>query len=164
MHDSSTTLSANLATLARCKQTLHEHLPLVKSSHLSEILAAALGYSTNAALLAKLKEPGSTLSMFSLDIARFHRRAEELGYELKKAYAEVGITAGLESALMLQNIHTLAQPENLTRSAIEQCRSYGIQLKQAEDGNWYAWHLTAGATASYLTQEEAAAAARNAWL
>ena len=45
---------ANLHTI---KSRLRAALPHIKSSHLSEALAAALGYRTHAALLAGMKAP-----------------------------------------------------------------------------------------------------------
>lgn len=51
-----------------------------KSSHLSEALAAALGFNTNAALRAELENQDSDPLYLLLDEVRFDTRMQELGY------------------------------------------------------------------------------------
>jgi hypothetical protein len=61
------------------KRHLRASLPHIKSSHLSEGLAAAFGHRTNASLVADLARPsGAPIS--PVDRHRWQRRMAELGY------------------------------------------------------------------------------------
>jgi hypothetical protein len=68
---------ASLTTLKNC---LRSEFPRLKSSHLSESLARALGYRTNAALLADMTGPEEDRPFVLLDRRRFLDRLYELGY------------------------------------------------------------------------------------
>lgn len=61
------------------KRQLRSSFPHIKSSHLSEGIAAAFGHRTNASLIAHLIEPGA-LSIATLDERRWDRRLTDLGY------------------------------------------------------------------------------------
>lgn len=66
------------------KSRLQAHFPTVKSSHLSEAIAAGLGYNTNAALRAAQTGPdGWQLKFKRLNATTFHQRLIELGYPLQ---------------------------------------------------------------------------------
>ena len=74
-------IAATRKAVDALKARLHEAAPHVKSAHLSEALAASLGYKSNAALLAHLKSPlaGENASLV-VDAARLKARLENLGY------------------------------------------------------------------------------------
>lgn len=77
------------AGLRNAKRALIDHLPEQKSSHISEALAAACGYRTNAALLAALHESNpEDPDYVLLDDEAFRRRLLELnaGETLKLAF------------------------------------------------------------------------------
>lgn len=61
------------------KRDLRSSLPHIKSSHLSEGLAAAFGHRTNASLVADLARPSSA-PISQVDRHRWQRRMAELGY------------------------------------------------------------------------------------
>ena len=67
-------------SIASVKKTLISEFPDILSSHLSEALAAALGYKTHASLLADLKQFDSDPPIELLAADRFDQRLQELGY------------------------------------------------------------------------------------
>jgi hypothetical protein len=69
-----------LNALGSLKNALRDRLPEVKSSHLSEAVAAAFGFRTHASLLAYLKE-GGELTFVRFDALCLITRLEQLGYE-----------------------------------------------------------------------------------
>lgn len=68
--------------LAVIKQHLLDEFDEVKSSHLSEALAASLGFDTNAALQAAMTGPEDDRPFALLDTDRFLARLAEFGYRL----------------------------------------------------------------------------------
>jgi hypothetical protein len=62
------------------KQTARSVLPKISSSHMSEGVASALGFNTNAALLSALSKQ-STTQAIKPDSRRLVTRLTELGYE-----------------------------------------------------------------------------------
>jgi hypothetical protein len=63
------------------KGYLRDCFPNVKSSHLSEALAAALGYRTHAALLADIKSGNAAhRRVLKIDEKSFIKRAHELNF------------------------------------------------------------------------------------
>lgn len=60
------------------KRQLRSSLPHIKSSHLSEGLAAAFGHRTNASLIAHLAGPDAS-SISTMDQQRWERRLADLG-------------------------------------------------------------------------------------
>jgi len=64
------------------KRAMRARLPMVKSAHLTEALAAALDFRTHAALLAavKLSDPRRPV-LVQADPARLSGRLQQLGYE-----------------------------------------------------------------------------------
>ncbi|HST36336.1 MAG TPA: hypothetical protein VLK25_06875, partial [Allosphingosinicella sp.] len=72
--------------LESLKRAAREQMPLVKSGHLTEAIAAALGFRTHAALLAKLAlNPALPPDAVECDPARFVTRLAELGYSASLA-------------------------------------------------------------------------------
>jgi hypothetical protein len=66
------------------KNRLQSRFPTVKSSHLSEAIAAGLGFNTNAALRAAQAGPdGWQLKFKRLNAATFYQRLVELNYPLQ---------------------------------------------------------------------------------
>lgn len=66
--------------LAAMKSSLRDVFPDVKSSHLTEALAASLGFRTHAALQSNLFGPAQDRPFRLLDSARFVQRLVQLGY------------------------------------------------------------------------------------
>jgi hypothetical protein len=62
------------------KSSLRDEFPDVKSSHLTEALAASLGFRTHAALQSMLFGPEQDRPFRLLDSARFVQRLVQLGY------------------------------------------------------------------------------------
>lgn len=61
------------------KRSLRDEFPEVRSSHLSEALAAALGFRTYASMLSQLPPPGTEHDFLLLDDAAFDMRLRVLG-------------------------------------------------------------------------------------
>jgi hypothetical protein len=80
--DSHATAAAETnASLRLLKNRLHQRFPHVKSSHLTEAIAAGLRYNSNAALRASIPMPDLLVSKrFDPDL--FHQRLVSFGYEL----------------------------------------------------------------------------------
>ena len=68
------------SSLNALKKCLRSEFPGAKSSHLTESLAAALGYRTNAALLADMVGPEEDRPYVLLDSNRMVHRLQEFGY------------------------------------------------------------------------------------
>lgn len=66
--------------IAAVKNSLRKEFPEVRSSHLSEALAAALGRRTHAALLVDVRKQAADPGIEYLDDERFDRRLCEFGY------------------------------------------------------------------------------------
>lgn len=73
-----------LTTLKKLARTA---LPEVKSAHLSEALASAVGYGTHAALRADLPAQATDPAIVLLDEQRFATRLSELGYPAPTAFS-----------------------------------------------------------------------------
>ncbi len=73
-------------SLAELKNSIRDDLSFVKSSHLSEALAAGMGYQTNAALQAALVGPQENRPFVLLNGQRFVSRLAELGYTAPRAF------------------------------------------------------------------------------
>jgi len=73
-------LSLSISSLAAIKKPLREEFPDVRSSHLSEALAAALRRRTHAALLADVRRNADDPPIELLDTELFCGRLHELGY------------------------------------------------------------------------------------
>ena len=66
--------------LADLKKVLRAEFPHVRSSHISESLAAALGFKTHAALLAALPSTQVDPPFIALNDDRFDERLQQFGY------------------------------------------------------------------------------------
>jgi hypothetical protein len=88
-------------SLSFVKRALRAALPQVRSQHLSEALAAALGYRTHAALREALRSaPLAAPPLPLVDAAAFARRLRALGYDLDPAgVLEGAVAAALPMAL-----------------------------------------------------------------
>lgn len=69
-------------SLAELKKSLRKNLVFVRSSHLSEAMAAALDFRTYASLLASLPAQASDPTIRLLDNERFEAKLREFGYQL----------------------------------------------------------------------------------
>ena len=70
------------SSLAALKKALRTDLPDIRSSHLTEAMAAALDFRTHASLIAALPEQASDPSILLLDNERFEARLSDFGYQL----------------------------------------------------------------------------------
>lgn len=70
------------SSLAALKKSLHEELPDVRSSHLSEAMAAALEFRTHASLLAVLPGQANDPAILLLSNEHFEARLRDFGYQL----------------------------------------------------------------------------------
>lgn len=68
------------SSLAALKKALRKEFPDVRSSHITEALAVALGFRTHAALLAALSTQATDPAIVLLDDARFDIRLQGFGY------------------------------------------------------------------------------------
>ncbi|WP_027469224.1 hypothetical protein [Deefgea rivuli] len=82
-------IEVKASSITSAKHALLDQCPEIKSSHLSEALAAALGFRTNAALLSALPNLDADPPIEFLQHQLFSQRLKELGYQLseKKAFA-----------------------------------------------------------------------------
>lgn len=86
--------------VAFAKRVLREHLPDVRSAHLSEGLAAGLGFQAHASLLAAMKAPAADrTSLAQVDGKRMAQRLQELGYALTRQIDLAGIVRSAELPL-----------------------------------------------------------------
>ena len=67
--------------LSVLKKTVRAELPNVGSSHISEALAAALGFQKHASLLAEMDRLASNPPYLELDNERFCEKLEQLGHD-----------------------------------------------------------------------------------
>lgn len=75
------------SALIALKKVLREHFPAVRSAHMTEAMAVALGFRTHAALQAALQAQGSDLIIGFMDGARFNIRLRELGYQADEEFS-----------------------------------------------------------------------------
>lgn len=99
--------------LRTLKNRLQQRFADVKSSHLSEALASALGYNSNAALRADMPSKAFELAHAPLDVARLRERLLELGYPLRQDLSPV--LPGTPSAPLLPPPDYLARLAELRR-------------------------------------------------
>jgi hypothetical protein len=69
-------------SLRPLKNRLLERFPAVKSAHLTEALAAGLGFNSNAALRASTRPMSDMLALASFEPERFHKRLIDFEYEV----------------------------------------------------------------------------------
>jgi hypothetical protein len=69
------------------KNALQDRFPTAKSSHLSEALAAGLGFRTNAALLSWMMESGLEPDVSALNEQSFVARMTDFGYPIDQTLA-----------------------------------------------------------------------------
>lgn len=77
-----TAIALSEPSLAALKKSLRKYLPDVRSSHLTEAMAAALGFRTHASLITTLPPQASDPSIQLLDNERFEARLRDFGYQL----------------------------------------------------------------------------------
>ncbi|THJ45674.1 hypothetical protein E9536_40750 [Burkholderia sp. LS-044] len=73
--------------LANLKKLSRETFPAIKSSHLTEALASALGFRTHASLLAALVVPATDADIVLLDELPFRQRLSDLGYKVPEKFS-----------------------------------------------------------------------------
>ena len=151
----------NALTVKSVKDALHPLLPAVKSAHLSEALAAALGFGTNAALASHLTQLPGSQDNRPLDIGRLCGRLQELGYPLSALASREFIWLRLSDLTSLQT-QQVAEP-NLDKGPKERCYDYGIRIERDAEGSWWAKHPVAGVAGPYPSDEVAALEAWIAW-
>lgn len=80
-------LSVSASHLHSLKNALQDRFPAVKSSHLSEALASALGFRTHASLLADLRNATGDQKYLQLDSGLFLSRLQQLGHSADKTFS-----------------------------------------------------------------------------
>lgn len=80
-------IALSVVPLTTLKKLARTALPEVKSAHLSEALASAVGYGTHAALRADLPAQAADPAIVLLDEQRFAGRLTELGYPAPSAFS-----------------------------------------------------------------------------
>lgn len=103
--------------VAAVKKSLHREFPGVRSSHLTEALATALGHQTHAALLNRVDQNQNDPPIVLLDDERFALRLQELGYE-----------ADTEFSFEFLNVTELISTAPSS--------AFGIQYRSARDRAW----------------------------
>lgn len=73
-------VSLTSASITTLKTSLRSEFPDVKSSHLTEALAHALGFRTNAALVAAMTGPEEDRPLSVLDSSKMLDRLQQFGY------------------------------------------------------------------------------------
>ncbi|MDM5182135.1 hypothetical protein PO883_33735 [Massilia sp. DJPM01] len=73
--------------LRHLKNALQDRFPTAKSSHLSEALAAGLGFRTNAALLSWMLDSGLEPDLSALNEQSFVARMADFGYAIDQAFS-----------------------------------------------------------------------------
>ncbi len=151
------TVSFHPGAIHALKAQLRTKLPAVKSSHLSEAIAAGLGFATYAALTAAMKTASSDSPARSFQAAACTQRLAQLGYTL-----DVDLAAWLNPETKTALPWTLrtyqeyraleakvasepmaVQNALLAKTPMERCHAWGVQLSRDSRGYW-AFHLTAG--------------------
>lgn len=134
-------------SLRALKNRLQARFPTVKSSHLSEAIAAGLGHNTHAALRAAQLGPDNwRLNYSALDASFFQRRLLELGYPVQPDFRlgapPVGPIPPAHYVEWLRQIRELeegpARNGSLARSLQNRCaqefaRVFEIGHQQIED-------------------------------
>lgn len=138
-----TSILLSTDSLAQLKRETHKKLPEVKSSHLSEALAAAFGFRTNAALLASLTAAPQSRTP---DIQLFTERLQRFGYTLPQAFS-----FGDEDAPQYRedsskgSFYWEAFAEvGLQKTYSERCYNYGVRIEKDAKGQIWAAHNVAG--------------------
>lgn len=75
------------SVLAALKKTLRNEFPDVRSSHLTEALAAALSRKSNAALLVDMQQQHDDPGIELLDDQRFSARLQEFSYQIDPEFS-----------------------------------------------------------------------------
>ncbi|MPW23030.1 hypothetical protein GCT13_41210 [Paraburkholderia sp. CNPSo 3157] len=140
--------------LAQLKRALHQTLPKIPSSHLSEAIAFGLGFRTNAALQTQLNAGGGTVAGFDSD--RFSGRLAKLGHgPIRDVCDDVRV---VQSILLARS-----DPGMVPRSPLERCAAYGVRILRKENGDFFAHHNGAGVVGPCHDEQEAAALACATW-
>lgn len=158
--------SPALQHLGLLKREAHRNFPQVKSAHLSEALAAALGFSSHAAVLvAVTRQPSTPIAVPDAALAHlaFNRRLESLGYP-PVHFIDFDQVMRLTSALTTIVKTAVPEPDLAASSDLDRCHSYGIVMRRKPNGDIFATHNVAGAIGPFATLEEAARAACVQWL
>ena len=77
-----TTLTLTEANLAQLKKVLRARLPRVKSSHVDEAMARAMGHRTYTSLRVEMKQYRDPPESATSSVQEFTARLNELGYGL----------------------------------------------------------------------------------
>lgn len=86
-------ISVSEIAIADLKQVLRKAFPEVKSSHLTEAIAASMGFRTHAALIAAANETKDDPAIVSIRPDSFQNRLAELGYPNRLAELDLELLA-----------------------------------------------------------------------
>lgn len=119
--------------LAAIKKALRKHLPDVRSSHITEALAAALDFRTHAALLAILPAHTNDPEIRLLDDERFDQRLQAFGYppDIEFSFELLDDCAGLISTMPMSgyDIEYRSTRHKAWRNLMVLCINEGIRQK-----------------------------------
>lgn len=91
------------AALSFFKKYLRRHYPDIRSAHLSEAIAAALGFNTHAAFLTAMDDLAESGAVAALDDARFQARLADCGYTITtSSFDHLPLTA--DDAEAIENV------------------------------------------------------------
>jgi len=124
--------------LTACKEALRVSLPHVSSSHLTEAIAAGLGFQTNASLVAKLKGERAMLpDIARLDDDSFAARLFEFGYAVTP---DRSLTALARSAAIPDrpSVEFRAHDRAANDAHFYECRHLGRPMVMVQTARLYA--------------------------
>jgi hypothetical protein len=158
----------SLESVKNLKGILHKALPTVGSSHLCEAIARAFGSNTNAALRVFTTNKSGPQAVVNFDENAFIERLRSFEYGddvITRARDVLQPQASLEAwhAQYAARPQTDVIERGLERSAMEQCRAYGIRLESDANSQWWAFHNVAGVCGPYRSELIAAEEAWAAW-
>jgi len=132
--------------LTEVKKALREEYPEVGSAHLSEALAAALGFRTHASLIHAMESSSETDYALLVD-EDFDRRLHELGYkpDLDFGFELIGSPVLRKTTCNhAYSIHYKSQREKAYRNIVVAAVNEGLKRKLftilPDDNRWPGWN------------------------
>lgn len=131
--------------LAEVKKALREEYPEVGSSHLSEALAAALGFRTHASLIDAMESSSENEYVLLMD-EDFDSRLKELGHEpdLSFGFEQIDSSVLLKTTCRYAyDIRYKSQRERAYRNIVVAAVNEGLRRKlftlRPDDNRWPGW-------------------------
>ena len=158
-------LALNRQSLSQLKASVHAQLPHIKSSHLAEALATAVGFQTHAALLALIATPAGRNQTRTPDASLFLGRLRRFGYEVNPDFHfdVLEQAAAIPAPARAPYAHEVAEPALFNKPYAERCWNYGVRIESEAPGKVWAAHNVAGRLGPFETEEQAAREACAVW-